>query len=130
MTSATIARVSGRPNFVIMIPDQLRADALGCFSNPVITTPHIDALAASGTVFGQAFVQHPVFSPSRASTSTGSSTRPHGPAVPTFPQRVGLGWSTWVSSMPDLQTTMMSRYELLRCAWRISLSLHGFSLSL
>ncbi|NNH69261.1 sulfatase-like hydrolase/transferase [Nocardia uniformis] len=60
-----------RPNFVIFIPDQLRADALGAFGNPHVHTPHIDALAARGTTFTNAYVQHPVCSPSRASFLTG-----------------------------------------------------------
>lgn len=59
------------PNFVIFIPDQLRADALGAFGNPHVRTPHLDALAARGTRFTNAFVQHPVCSPSRASFLTG-----------------------------------------------------------
>ncbi|MER7787021.1 sulfatase-like hydrolase/transferase [Streptomyces sp. NPDC097640] len=58
-------------NFVILVPDQLRADALGCFGNDRARTPHLDALAERGTVFGQAYVQHPVCSPSRASFLTG-----------------------------------------------------------
>ena len=60
-----------RPNFVFLIPDQLRFDALGCFGNPVVRTPHVDALAQRGTRFTEAFVQHPVCSPSRASFLTG-----------------------------------------------------------
>ncbi|MFD5315272.1 sulfatase-like hydrolase/transferase [Streptomyces sp. NPDC127098] len=60
-----------RPNFVIIVPDQLRADALGRFGNDRAHTPHLDALADNGTVFGQAYVQHPVCSPSRASFLTG-----------------------------------------------------------
>ncbi|WP_406141444.1 sulfatase-like hydrolase/transferase [Streptomyces sp. NBC_01089] len=60
-----------RPNFVFFIPDQLRADALGAFGNPHISTPHLDALAALGTRFDNAYVQHPVCSPSRASFLTG-----------------------------------------------------------
>ncbi|MFF3842838.1 sulfatase-like hydrolase/transferase [Streptomyces sp. NPDC001930] len=60
-----------RPNFVIFMPDQLRADALGVFGNPHVSTPHIDALAARGTTFHNAYVQHPVCSPSRASLLTG-----------------------------------------------------------
>jgi arylsulfatase A-like enzyme len=60
-----------RPNFVFVIPDQLRADALGCFGNERARTPHLDALAERGAVFEQTFVQHPVCSPSRASFLTG-----------------------------------------------------------
>lgn len=60
-----------RPNFVIFIPDQLRADALGAFGNPHVRTPHLDALAARGTRFTNAFVQHPVCVSSRASFLTG-----------------------------------------------------------
>jgi arylsulfatase A-like enzyme len=60
-----------RPNIVVFIPDQLRASALGCFGNPVSQTPNIDALAASGTRFTQAWGQHPFCSQSRASFLTG-----------------------------------------------------------
>jgi arylsulfatase A-like enzyme len=60
-----------RPNIVVFVPDQLRADALGCFGNPVASTPHIDALAARGTRFAQAFGQHPFCTQSRVSFLTG-----------------------------------------------------------
>lgn len=60
-----------RPNFVIIVPDQLRADALGCFGNTVAKTPCIDELAREGTVFGEAYCQYPVCAPSRASFLTG-----------------------------------------------------------
>ena len=35
-----------RPNFLLFITDQHRADHLGCYGNPQVKTPHIDALAA------------------------------------------------------------------------------------
>jgi arylsulfatase A-like enzyme len=60
-----------RPNFVSFMPDQLRSDAVGAFGNPVVQTPHIDALAQRGTVFTNAFAQHSVCSQSRASIFTG-----------------------------------------------------------
>lgn len=60
-----------RPNILIFMPDQLRADAVGCFGNPVARTPHIDALAARGVRFDQAWTQHPVCGPSRVSFMTG-----------------------------------------------------------
>ena len=67
-----------RPNIVVFIPDQLRADALGCFGNPVASTPHIDALAARGTRFGQAYGQHPFCTQSRVSFLTGLYPHVHG----------------------------------------------------
>jgi arylsulfatase A-like enzyme len=60
-----------RPNLVLFIPDQLSVDAVGAFGNPIAQTPHIDALAARGTLFTNAFGQHSVCSPSRVSFLTG-----------------------------------------------------------
>jgi arylsulfatase A-like enzyme len=60
-----------RPNILIFMPDQLRADALGAFGNPLAHTPNIDALAARGTRFTQFFANHPVCSPSRVNFMTG-----------------------------------------------------------
>jgi arylsulfatase A-like enzyme len=60
-----------RPNLVLFMPDQLRADALGCFGNPAARTPAVDALAARGTRFTNAWGQHPVCGPSRVSMLTG-----------------------------------------------------------
>lgn len=60
-----------RPNLVLFMPDQLRADAVGCFGSPVAHTPAIDALAARGTRFTNAWGQHSVCGPSRVSMMTG-----------------------------------------------------------
>jgi arylsulfatase A-like enzyme len=61
----------GRPNLVFFMPDQLRADAVGAFGNPVASTPNIDALADDGVKFEQAFGQHSVCTQSRISMFTG-----------------------------------------------------------
>ena len=63
--------MANRPNLVIFMPDQLRADCVGAFGNPVVQTPNIDALAARGTVFRNAFSQSSVCSQSRVSLLTG-----------------------------------------------------------
>lgn len=63
--------MTSRPNFLVVVADQLRADAVGAFGNARAHTPHLDALAASGAAFGNAFAQHPVCSPSRASFLSG-----------------------------------------------------------
>lgn len=60
-----------RPNLLLFMPDQLRADCVGAFGNAVVQTPHIDALAARGAAFTQAFSQHSVCGPSRVSMFTG-----------------------------------------------------------
>jgi arylsulfatase A-like enzyme len=61
---------SSRPNILIFMPDQLRADAVGCFGG-FAQTPNIDALATRGTRFTNAFAQNSVCSPSRVSLFTG-----------------------------------------------------------
>ncbi len=45
-----------QPNILIIYPDELRADAIGCAGNKVIKTPHINRLAQEGVHFEQAFV--------------------------------------------------------------------------
>jgi len=42
---------SSRPNFLLFITDQHRADFLGCYGHPVLRTPNIDSIAARGTAF-------------------------------------------------------------------------------
>ena len=63
--------MTNRPNLVLFMPDQLRADTVGCFGNPVVQTPNMDALAARGTRFTSAWSQHSVCGPSRVSMMTG-----------------------------------------------------------
>lgn len=63
--------MADRPNIVLFMPDQLRADAVGAFGSPVAQTPVLDALAARGARFDHAYSQHSVCSPSRASMFTG-----------------------------------------------------------
>jgi arylsulfatase A-like enzyme len=63
--------VSDRPNLLLFMPDQLRADAVGAFGNPVVRTPNVDALAARGVRFANAYSQHSVCAQSRISMFTG-----------------------------------------------------------
>lgn len=67
-----------RPNFLFLITDQQRADWLGCYGHPVLKTPHIDAIADSGTVFDNFYVASPVCMPNRASLLTGRYPTVHG----------------------------------------------------
>jgi choline-sulfatase len=58
-------------NFVIFMPDEMRAESAGCYGHPLVQTPNLDRLAAEGTCFRQCYAQHPVCSPSRCSLFTG-----------------------------------------------------------
>ena len=61
----------GRPNILFLCTDQQSNRALSCTGNPHLHTPHMDALAASGVRFEQAYCAAPVCGPSRASLVTG-----------------------------------------------------------
>ncbi|MBE7560040.1 sulfatase [bacterium] len=58
------------PNIVVIFADDLGYGDLGCFGAPLISTPHIDRLAAEGTRLVDFYVA-PVCSPSRAQLLTG-----------------------------------------------------------
>ena len=60
-----------RPNIIMILCDELRADALGCYGNSIIHTPNIDRLATMGTRFSQCMITQPTCTPSRASILTG-----------------------------------------------------------
>ena len=67
-----------RPNVVLLMADQLRADALGCAGHPLLRTPSLDRLAAGGTRFANAFTVAPLCMPARASLLSGRYPHNHG----------------------------------------------------
>ena len=77
------------PNVLWIMADQLRFDYLSCYGHPHLHTPHIDALAARGVRFTNAYVQSPVCGPSRMSAYTGRYVRSHGSTWNGMPLRVG-----------------------------------------
>ncbi len=72
---------SGRPRVrgvLLFLVDQHRADCLGCYGNPVVRTPTIDALAAGGVRFDRAFTPTALCSPARTCIQTGVLAHRHG----------------------------------------------------
>lgn len=67
-----------RPNFVIFMTDQHRADLLGCAGHPVLRTPNIDTIAYDGVRLERFYVANPVCMPNRASIMTGRMSSIHG----------------------------------------------------
>lgn len=66
-----------KPNFLILLADDLRSDCLSCAGHPVLKTPNIDALAADGVRFSNAFVTTSICCISRASYLTGKYASNH-----------------------------------------------------
>ncbi|MEM7734602.1 MAG: sulfatase-like hydrolase/transferase [Deinococcota bacterium] len=67
-----------RPNLLVLMPDQLRADFLGCYGNPVFETPNIDALSLEGVRYQRAISPSPLCVPARASLLTGKNAVENG----------------------------------------------------
>ncbi len=73
----TSAVKADQPNILFILTDDQRYDEIG-FLNPVLQTPSMDALAAEGVHFSNAFVTTALCSPSRASILTGQMMHNHG----------------------------------------------------
>jgi arylsulfatase A-like enzyme len=67
-----------RPNILLLVTDDQRADSLGCAGNVVLKTPNIDTLASEGVRFRNSFATTAICMSSRASILTGLYTRVHG----------------------------------------------------
>ena len=66
------------PNVLLITIDTLRADALGAYGNPSVSTPWIDRLAAAGVRFTQARASAVVTLPSHATILSGLYPLHHG----------------------------------------------------
>ncbi len=66
------------PNILLIMTDQHRFDALGCYGLKAVSTPNIDRLAKEGVLFENCYVNNPVCTPSRASIFTGKPICGHG----------------------------------------------------
>lgn len=65
-------------NLVLITVDTTRADHLGCYGNPLGLTPHLDALAARGVLFENAYAPIPQTLPTHATLFSGLDPRLHG----------------------------------------------------
>lgn len=72
------AQAAKRPNVLFLMPDQLRAQALGYMGNREVRTPQIDRLASQSIVFPNTFANTPVCCPARANILTGKYSHRNG----------------------------------------------------
>ncbi|MEM7368552.1 MAG: sulfatase [Bacteroidota bacterium] len=66
------------PNLIFLLTDDQRWDAMGAMGNPIIQTPHMDAMARQGVMFRNAYVTTAICAVSRASILSGQYMRRHG----------------------------------------------------
>lgn len=71
-------RMRRTPSVVLVTIDTLRADRLGAYGRSPTITPRLDALAAKGTVFENAWTTAPLTVPAHASLLTGLVPPGHG----------------------------------------------------
>ena len=67
-----------KPDFIVILIDDLRHDEFGAGGHPYMKTPQVDRLAAEGALFERAFHTTPICSPNRASIVTGQYASRHG----------------------------------------------------
>ena len=65
-------------NILFIMSDELQQKAAGCYGHPFVHTPAIDALAANGARFTNAYTNSPICVPARASFATGRAVNEIG----------------------------------------------------
>ena len=87
-----------RPNLLYIHSDQHSPYVTGCYGDPLVETPHLDALAARGVVFDNTYCPSPICVPSRMSMLSGrypcdnqAWTNSHilDSSIPTFAHAMG-----------------------------------------
>ena len=91
--------MTGFPNVVLILADQLRRQALGCYGDPNIDTPHIDLLAAGGARFTAASSTYPVCVPYRFTLQTGEYG--HSRFIPSIEWRMSPAERTLADELND-----------------------------
>jgi arylsulfatase A-like enzyme len=125
------AATAGKPNFVIVLCDDLGYGDLGGFGNKAFSTPNIDRLGREGTVLTNYYAPANLCTPSRAGLLTGR-----------YPVRTGLGYEVILAGderglplsevtiaaalKPDYATALFGKWHLGQVAPAWPPTRHGF----
>ena len=91
------------PNLLIIMSDEHQACAMGCAGHPFVQTPNLDALAAQGMRFSDAYTPCSICVPARASFATGRyvhQTRLWDNAMPYTGEIPGWGHALQAAGVP------------------------------
>jgi arylsulfatase A-like enzyme len=101
-----------RPNILVILADQLRRSALGCYGDPNISTPHIDELARQSVRFANACSTYPICVPFRFTLMTGEYA--HTRFVPAIEWRMSPCERTLADEFNDAE------YDTIYCGkWHL-----------
>uniref|UniRef100_A0A8C9NVD6 Sulfatase N-terminal domain-containing protein n=1 Tax=Serinus canaria TaxID=9135 RepID=A0A8C9NVD6_SERCA len=92
-----------KPNFLLILADDLGIGDVGCYGNDTIRTPNIDSLAKDGVRLTQHIAAAAVCTPSRAAFLTGRYPIRSGMASST--QQQALFWNGGSGGLPPNETT-------------------------
>ena len=110
-----------QPNIIFLLTDDQRARTMSGVGHPVIRTPNLDRLTASGIRFTNAFVTEPTCMPSRVTFLTGQYERVHGVG---FSSGNSLTETQWSNTYPALlrengyYTGFIGKFGVERYAFR------------
>jgi arylsulfatase A len=105
LVASTATGITLRPNFVVVLCDDLGYGDLRCQGNPDMVTPNLDRFASEGLRLTSCYASHPNCSPSRTGLMTGRT-----------PTRVGIhNWIPMLSPM-HVPVTEITIATLLRDA--------------
>src|SRR5438309_7907038 len=93
IAGAQVRTKASPPNVVLITIDTLRADHVHCYGYEKIQTPALDALAADGVRFTQAFTPSPITNTSHTTILTGLLPSSHG--VTDFAIPLASSHTTW-----------------------------------
>lgn len=100
VAASALHAAGSRPNVLFIASDDMRPQ-LGCYGDPTVKSPNIDALAKKGLVFTRSYVQQALCSPSRISMLSGR--------YPATTEIFEIG-RTLRTTMPDI-TTMPQHFK-------------------
>lgn len=116
LVSLAAAQSTTQPNLLLIIPDDLGIDSVGCYSpGSAPPTPNIDAMAQGGLRFTHCFV-NPACSPTRAAILTGRYAFRTECTGALNPGAIGLSANALTMAMPlnaaGYQTAMIGKWHL------------------
>ena len=89
------------PNFVFILFDKCRRDAIGAYGRPDVHTPNIDRLAENGIRFDNCYAPQALCGPCRASIITGKYPHQHGMRKNTYPYDRSRSNNVYHEAIPD-----------------------------